>query len=171
MQQFGIHHLYFEQWTFGNDTQHQMIGKWKLLSLLLFTGMPFNQLGTLAGSKFYNVEATYYYLRWWGIFTYSDITLHPHPSKLRVLTNISPLLASNQRPPLRVPMATWSACLTKLPRCTTRWRSRRWRSCLRLDKGEEGTQDVRGTENFHSGKIWRDRSRSHNCWSVPVHTV
>lgn len=28
------------------------------------TGMPFNQLGTLAGSKFYNVEATYYYLRW-----------------------------------------------------------------------------------------------------------
>uniref|UniRef100_A0A8D3APG8 Nonsense-mediated mRNA decay factor n=1 Tax=Scophthalmus maximus TaxID=52904 RepID=A0A8D3APG8_SCOMX len=26
-------------------------------------GMPFNQLGTLAGSKFYNVEATYYYLR------------------------------------------------------------------------------------------------------------
>lgn len=29
------------------------------------TGMPFNQLGTLAGSKFYNVEATYYYLRWW----------------------------------------------------------------------------------------------------------
>lgn len=27
--------------------------------------MPFNQLGTLAGSKFYNVEATYYYLRWW----------------------------------------------------------------------------------------------------------
>uniref|UniRef100_A0A3Q2EFQ7 Nonsense-mediated mRNA decay factor n=1 Tax=Cyprinodon variegatus TaxID=28743 RepID=A0A3Q2EFQ7_CYPVA len=25
--------------------------------------MPFNQLGTLAGSKFYNVEATYYYLR------------------------------------------------------------------------------------------------------------
>lgn len=30
-----------------------------------FPGMPFNQLGTLAGSKFYNVEATYYYLRWW----------------------------------------------------------------------------------------------------------
>lgn len=27
-------------------------------------GMPYNQLGTLAGSKFYNVEATYYYLRW-----------------------------------------------------------------------------------------------------------
>uniref|UniRef100_H3AQN3 Nonsense-mediated mRNA decay factor n=1 Tax=Latimeria chalumnae TaxID=7897 RepID=H3AQN3_LATCH len=26
-------------------------------------GMPFNQLGTLAGSKYYNVEATYYYLR------------------------------------------------------------------------------------------------------------
>lgn len=32
--------------------------------LLSFAGMPFNQLGTLAGSKFYNVEATYYYLRW-----------------------------------------------------------------------------------------------------------
>lgn len=29
------------------------------------TGMPFNQLGTLAGSKYYNVEATYCYLRWW----------------------------------------------------------------------------------------------------------
>lgn len=29
--------------------------------------MPFNQLGTLAGSKFYNVEATYYYLRWWDV--------------------------------------------------------------------------------------------------------
>uniref|UniRef100_A0A8C9YIA6 Nonsense-mediated mRNA decay factor n=1 Tax=Sander lucioperca TaxID=283035 RepID=A0A8C9YIA6_SANLU len=29
----------------------------------LSIGMPFNQLGTLAGSKFYNVEATYYYLR------------------------------------------------------------------------------------------------------------
>lgn len=28
------------------------------------TGMPFNQLGTLAGSKYYNVEATYCYLRW-----------------------------------------------------------------------------------------------------------
>lgn len=27
--------------------------------------MPFNQLGTLAGSKYYNVEATYCYLRWW----------------------------------------------------------------------------------------------------------
>lgn len=37
-----------------------------LLSCASFclTGMPFNQLGTLAGSKFYNVEATYYYLRW-----------------------------------------------------------------------------------------------------------
>lgn len=30
----------------------------------LATGMPFNQLGTLAGSKYYNVEATYCYLRW-----------------------------------------------------------------------------------------------------------
>lgn len=66
------------------------------------------------------------------------ITIHSQPNKFRVLTNISPLLASNQRPPLRAPMATWSACLTKLPRCTTRWRSRRWRSCLRLDKGERG---------------------------------
>lgn len=26
--------------------------------------MPFNQLGTLAGSKYYNVEAMYCYLRW-----------------------------------------------------------------------------------------------------------
>lgn len=34
--------------------------------MCLFLGMPFNQLGTLAGSKFYNVEATYYYLRWWA---------------------------------------------------------------------------------------------------------
>lgn len=27
-------------------------------------GMPFNQLGTLAGSKYYSVEAMYCYLRW-----------------------------------------------------------------------------------------------------------
>ncbi|KAF4076133.1 hypothetical protein AMELA_G00226810 [Ameiurus melas] len=33
------------------------------LSVSTTIGMPFNQLGTLAGSKFYNVEATYYYLR------------------------------------------------------------------------------------------------------------
>uniref|UniRef100_A0A673GUR5 Nonsense-mediated mRNA decay factor n=1 Tax=Sinocyclocheilus rhinocerous TaxID=307959 RepID=A0A673GUR5_9TELE len=33
------------------------------LSVAPDVGMPFNQLGTLAGSKFYNVEATYYYLR------------------------------------------------------------------------------------------------------------
>ncbi|TSK20098.1 Protein SMG5 [Bagarius yarrelli] len=33
------------------------------LSVSPTVGMPFNQLGTLAGSKFYNVEATYYYLR------------------------------------------------------------------------------------------------------------
>ncbi|TNN83164.1 Protein SMG5 [Liparis tanakae] len=33
------------------------------LSVTPHGGMPFNQLGTLAGSKFYNVEATYYYLR------------------------------------------------------------------------------------------------------------
>jgi len=45
-------------------------------------------------------------------------------------------LASNQTPPLRALTATWSACLTKLPRCTSRWRSRKWRSCLLLDKGE-----------------------------------
>ncbi|KAL2084417.1 hypothetical protein ACEWY4_019935 [Coilia grayii] len=33
------------------------------LSVSPHVGMPFNQLGTLAGSKYYNVEATYYYLR------------------------------------------------------------------------------------------------------------
>ncbi|XP_052002232.1 nonsense-mediated mRNA decay factor SMG5 isoform X2 [Xyrauchen texanus] len=33
------------------------------LSVAPHIGMPFNQLGTLAGSKFYNVEATYNYLR------------------------------------------------------------------------------------------------------------
>ncbi|XP_072346830.1 nonsense-mediated mRNA decay factor SMG5 [Scyliorhinus torazame] len=33
------------------------------LSVAPQVGMPFNQLGTLAGSKHYNVEATYYYLR------------------------------------------------------------------------------------------------------------
>ncbi|XP_072917459.1 nonsense-mediated mRNA decay factor SMG5 [Hemitrygon akajei] len=33
------------------------------LSVAPHVGMPFNQLGTLAGSKYYNVEATYYYLR------------------------------------------------------------------------------------------------------------
>ncbi|XP_062841759.1 nonsense-mediated mRNA decay factor SMG5 [Trichomycterus rosablanca] len=33
------------------------------LSVSPHIGMPFNQLGTLSGSKFYNVEATYYYLR------------------------------------------------------------------------------------------------------------
>lgn len=34
------------------------------LPLSFVAGMPFNQLGTLAGSKYYNVEATYCYLRW-----------------------------------------------------------------------------------------------------------
>ncbi|XP_076006333.1 nonsense-mediated mRNA decay factor SMG5 [Genypterus blacodes] len=33
------------------------------LTVMPHVGMPFNQLGTLAGSKLYNVEATYYYLR------------------------------------------------------------------------------------------------------------
>lgn len=33
-------------------------------ALSFVAGMPFNQLGTLAGSKYYNVEATYCYLRW-----------------------------------------------------------------------------------------------------------
>lgn len=33
------------------------------LSVAPHVGMPFNQLGTLAGSKYYNVDATYYYLR------------------------------------------------------------------------------------------------------------
>lgn len=41
---------------------------WILIHALV-AGMPFNQLGTLAGSKFYNVEATYYYLRWWDVET------------------------------------------------------------------------------------------------------
>uniref|UniRef100_A0A3Q3M3G3 Nonsense-mediated mRNA decay factor n=1 Tax=Mastacembelus armatus TaxID=205130 RepID=A0A3Q3M3G3_9TELE len=36
---------------------------YQALSVMPHVGMPFNQLGTLAGSKFYNVEATYYYLR------------------------------------------------------------------------------------------------------------
>lgn len=43
-----------------------MVAQTLLTLVSLLTGMPFNQLGTLAGSKFYNVEATYYYLRWWG---------------------------------------------------------------------------------------------------------
>lgn len=47
------------------------------LSIHLSAGMPFNQLGTLAGSKFYNVEATYYYLRWWVIqFTFIFIIVY-----------------------------------------------------------------------------------------------
>ncbi|POI20360.1 hypothetical protein CIB84_015893, partial [Bambusicola thoracicus] len=36
---------------------------YQALSVAPQIGMPFNQLGTLAGSKYYNVEATYYYLR------------------------------------------------------------------------------------------------------------
>lgn len=36
---------------------------YQALSVMPHIGMPFNQLGTLAGSKFYNAEATYYYLR------------------------------------------------------------------------------------------------------------
>lgn len=36
----------------------------KLHEFSLTPGMPFNQLGTLAGSKYYNVEAMYCYLRW-----------------------------------------------------------------------------------------------------------
>lgn len=49
--------------------------------------MPFNQLGTLAGSKFYNVEATYYYLRWWGMLIYSHvmITVEPQPNNLKTI--------------------------------------------------------------------------------------
>uniref|UniRef100_A0A8C2GYS1 Nonsense-mediated mRNA decay factor n=1 Tax=Cyprinus carpio TaxID=7962 RepID=A0A8C2GYS1_CYPCA len=42
---------------------HQRILASHILSTTPLPGMPFNQLGTLAGSKFYNVEATYYYLR------------------------------------------------------------------------------------------------------------
>ncbi|KAM9514950.1 nonsense-mediated mRNA decay factor SMG5 [Guaruba guarouba] len=36
---------------------------YQALSVAPHIGMPFNQLGTLAGSKYYNVEATYCYLR------------------------------------------------------------------------------------------------------------
>ncbi|KFV77524.1 Protein SMG5, partial [Struthio camelus australis] len=36
---------------------------YQALSVAPQIGMPFNQLGTLAGSKYYNVEATYCYLR------------------------------------------------------------------------------------------------------------
>lgn len=40
-------------------------GLWLQASGLSFPpGMPFNQLGTLAGSKHYSVEAMYCYLRW-----------------------------------------------------------------------------------------------------------
>ena len=28
------------------------------------TGMPHNQLGTLAGGRYYNVDAAYHYMRW-----------------------------------------------------------------------------------------------------------
>ncbi|KAL4673780.1 hypothetical protein H8959_017714 [Pygathrix nigripes] len=37
---------------------------YQALSVAPQIGMPFNQLGTLAGSKYYNVEAMYCYLRW-----------------------------------------------------------------------------------------------------------
>lgn len=80
------------------------------------TGMPFNQLGTLAGSKFYNVEATYYYLRWWAMFIYVCSVFNF--SRIVVSLNRCNLCSAfNQMPPLRAPTATWSACLTKLPRC------------------------------------------------------
>ncbi|XP_069796511.1 nonsense-mediated mRNA decay factor SMG5 isoform X2 [Narcine bancroftii] len=48
----------------GVDTE-QLAERFYYQSLLVapHVGMPFNQLGTLAGSKYYNVEATYYYLR------------------------------------------------------------------------------------------------------------
>lgn len=110
------------------------------LFIRLFTGMPFNQLGTLAGSKFYNVEATYYYLRWWETLVCTLVwqqLLNHKASGVRFLTDASSVLVSNQRPPLREHMATWSACLTKLPRCTTKSKSRRWRSCLQPGKGEK----------------------------------
>ena len=29
------------------------------------TGMPHNQLGTLAGGRYYNVDAAYHYMRWY----------------------------------------------------------------------------------------------------------
>lgn len=131
--------------TFGKADLYLFIflsrrNKYKSLFIWFFTGMPFNQLGTLAGSKFYNVEATYYYLRWWETLVCTLVLrqlLNHKASGVRFLTDASSVLVSNQRPPLMEPMATWSACLTKLPRCTTKSKSRRWRSCLQPGKGEK----------------------------------
>ena len=36
----------------------------KIDALSMLPGMPHNQLGTLAGSRYYNVDAAYYYMRW-----------------------------------------------------------------------------------------------------------
>lgn len=48
----------------GMETEHLAERFYhQALSVMPHVGMPFNQLGTLAGNKFYNVEATYYYLR------------------------------------------------------------------------------------------------------------
>uniref|UniRef100_A0AAV2MFM5 Nonsense-mediated mRNA decay factor n=1 Tax=Knipowitschia caucasica TaxID=637954 RepID=A0AAV2MFM5_KNICA len=48
----------------GVDTEQLAVRFYhQALTVMPLVGMPFNQLGTLAGSKFYNVEATYYYLR------------------------------------------------------------------------------------------------------------
>lgn len=48
----------------GVDTEHLAERfYYQALSVAPHIGMPFNQLGTLAGSKYYNVEATYCYLR------------------------------------------------------------------------------------------------------------
>ena len=37
------------------------------------TGMPFNQLGTLAGSGCYGLNAAYYYIRWSACFSSAEI--------------------------------------------------------------------------------------------------
>jgi len=51
----------------------------------VLTGMPFNQLGTLAGSGCYGLNAAYYYIRWFVCFGSADLFLLLSGKKFRVL--------------------------------------------------------------------------------------
>lgn len=55
---YGLHR-YFNYTAWGFNMIHS--NSW---CRLVFTGMPQNQLGTLAGTKAYGCEGAYFYLRW-----------------------------------------------------------------------------------------------------------
>jgi hypothetical protein len=67
----------------------------------------------------------------------------------------------SRRLPSKGPMGIWSVCLIKQLRCTTRWRNRRWRSCLPHGKGQSG---------FLRPQPWNDITKSalNMNWDGPL---